>query len=193
MLALYVLYGFCGFRNSYASLSRSCIPLTLFTPSLLLEHVYSVDLDTSLPHSISPSRLCPYCDEPLPPEPTPKLRSLLAAAKRKSYAEPRPSNSRGLRAPPRVYIAACQRHEFETHQIPMAREKGWPAEIDFEALPGRVHRFKSALSAIVKDEGAARGKCVFWEEMMCEVEKTGSRAVTGVKGQFASFEKTQPG
>jgi hypothetical protein len=44
-----------------------------------------------------------------------------------------------------------------------------------------------------KRERGSRSNCVFWKEVMAEVKKKGSRAVAGVRGQFASFEKTQPG
>lgn len=45
------------------------------------------------------------------------------------------------------------------------------------------------------DDGGrgARSKSVFWREVKKEMKKQGSRTVVGVKGQFASFEKTQPG
>jgi hypothetical protein len=46
---------------------------------------------------------------------------------------------------------------------------------------------------IRKKERGSRSNCVFWREVMTEVKKKGSRAVAGVRGQFASFEKTQPG
>ena len=36
-------------------------------------------------------------------------------------------------------------------------------------------------------------RSIFWTEVMDEVKKKGSRAVVGVRGQFANFEKTQPG
>ena len=42
-------------------------------------------------------------------------------------------------------------------------------------------------------ESSPRSSCVFWREVMAEVKMKGSRAVAGVRGQFASFEKTQPG
>lgn len=44
-----------------------------------------------------------------------------------------------------------------------------------------------------KGARSSRSSCVFWREVMAEVKKKGSRAVAGVRGQFASFEKTQPG
>lgn len=44
-----------------------------------------------------------------------------------------------------------------------------------------------------RGDRGSRSSCVFWREVMAEVKKKGSRAVAGVRGQFASFEKTQPG
>ena len=38
-----------------------------------------------------------------------------------------------------------------------------------------------------------KARSIFWTEVMDEVKKKGSRAVVGVQGQFANFEKTQPG
>ncbi|KAG1776575.1 RTC4-like domain-containing protein [Suillus placidus] len=156
---------------------------------------------------VDPSTVCPYCDEPLPRNPTPQLKNLLATAKRKSYPDPRPRNSRGLKAPLGIYISACQRHHFETHSLPEAMEKGWPQSIDFKKVPKRVERMKGALEAIITDtdiysdnedsvDDDARGpraRSDFWREIKKQIKKQGSRTVTGVKGQFASFEKTQPG
>lgn len=113
-----------------------------------------------------------------------------------------------MKAPLTVYISVCQRHRFESHQLPIAIEKGWPKTIDFAKVPARVKKMKKALEAIILDRDdisdaedldtidgsrGARSKSVFWREVKKEVKKQGSRAVVGVKGQFASFEKTQPG
>ena len=38
-----------------------------------------------------------------------------------------------------------------------------------------------------------KARSIFWTEVMNEVKKKGLRAVIGVRGQFANFEKTQPG
>ncbi|KAH7885744.1 RTC4-like domain-containing protein [Phlebopus sp. FC_14] len=155
-----------------------------------------------------PTTICPYCDEDLPAHPTPPLQNLLATARRKSYADPRPRNPRGLKAPLAIYISVCQRHRFETHHLPIAIERGWPTSIDFKKVPDRVKRMKAELEAIILDNGycddgeeddiddisgGPRSRSVFWREVRKEVRKQGSRTVVGVKGQFASFEKTQPG
>ncbi|KAG1793098.1 RTC4-like domain-containing protein [Suillus plorans] len=156
---------------------------------------------------LDPSTVCPYCDEPLPRNPTPQLMNLLSAAKQKSYPDPRPRNSRGLKAPLGIYIAACQRHHFETHSLPEAMEKGWPQSIDFKKVPKRIERMRGALEAIISDchihndnedsvdddAKGPRARSDFWREIKKQIKKQGSRTVTGVKGQFTSFEKTQPG
>jgi hypothetical protein len=163
--------------------------------------------------SIDPSTLCPYCDEPLPPTPTPHLLALLESTRKKSYVDPRPSNPKGLKAPLAAFISVCQRHRFESVKLPEAKRKKWPMVIPFEEVRGRVEKLKGRLQAIIldRDEGAwvsdsdmewtvgrqkekgPRGKSVFWKEIVKEVKKKGSRVVVGVSGQFASFEKTQPG
>jgi hypothetical protein len=143
--------------------------------------------------SLDPSSLCPFCDEKLPLNPSPFYRTLLEAARRKAYPDPRPTNPRGLKAMMGIYISSCKRHRFEAHQIPEAIAKGWPTDINFGKVRERVERLADGLAKLVRDEGSAREESVYWTIVMMEVRKLGSRAVSGVKGQFESFEKTQPG
>lgn len=39
----------------------------------------------------------------------------------------------------------------------------------------------------------AKARSPFWIEVMAEIKSKGLRAVSGVRGQFANFEKAQPG
>ena len=142
---------------------------------------------------MDPSSLCPFCDEELPLNPSPFYRSLLEAARRKAYPDPRPTNPHGLKAMMGIYVASCKRHRFEAHQIPEAMAKGWPTDINFGEVRERVERLADGLAKLVRDEGNAREESIYWTIVMMEVRKLGSRAVSGVKGQFESFEKTQPG
>ncbi|KAI0319654.1 RTC4-like domain-containing protein, partial [Amylostereum chailletii] len=87
----------------------------------------------------------------------------------------------------------CPRHQFETEEIPKARARGWPTEIDFDAVQGRVEGLYEKLRKIRDAEDGAREASVFWQAVMKEVRAMGSRAVAGVKGQFDNFERTQPG
>jgi hypothetical protein len=142
---------------------------------------------------VDPSTLCPFCDENLPRNPSPLYRSLLEAARCKAYPDPRPTNPRGLKALMTVYVASCKRHRFEVHQIPEAIAKGWPTDIDFGRVRERVEKLSDRLAKLVQDEGNARDESIYWTTVIKEVRKVGSRAVSGVKGQFESFQKTQPG
>jgi hypothetical protein len=104
-------------------------------------------------------------------------------------------------------VVVCQRHRFESHQIPKAQSKGWPTKIDFGKVKPRVEALRSKLEALLldkspdaddlilldEDEEKSRDTCQFWTEMMKEVKSKGSRAAASSKGQFASFKTLQPG
>lgn len=155
--------------------------------------------------SVDPKTLCPYCDTPLPTSPTPLLQSLLAKVSKKSSRDPRPANPLGRKAPLATFIAVCQRHRFESQILPEAEQKGWPKTIDWAKVGGRVEAMRDSLQTLINDRddndggeffwatGGPRSKCVFWRDVLSEVKQKGSRAVAGVRGQFANFEKTQPG
>ena len=98
-----------------------------------------------------PSTLCPWCDEPLPTRPSPYLLRLMAAAKTRSASDARPTNPLGLYAAPAVFVNVCQRHRFESVQVPLAKRRGWPTRIDWKGLGGRVCAMRGALEAIVED------------------------------------------
>lgn len=157
--------------------------------------------------NVDPSTLCPWCDQQLPTDPTPRLKSLIESVRSKSYSSPRPSNPLGLGAPLTASVAVCQRHRFESHQIPKAQSKGWPTKIDFRTVKPRVEALRPKLGALVlnkpsdadefilvdEDEEKPRDICPFWTEMMKEVKSKGTRAVASSKGQFANFKAFQPG
>ncbi|RPD76360.1 hypothetical protein L226DRAFT_426183, partial [Lentinus tigrinus ALCF2SS1-7] len=165
------------------------------------------DDDMFLDPSVDPKTLCPWCDERLPDEPTPHLRALISATKRVSRPEDRLTNPLGLRAPPAAFVGVCQRHRFERDWIPRARQKGWPTKIAWDRLADRVIRLEATLQAIVEDvdedfaPSMTHGSCSrrlrkeneFWQEVVKNVRKQGSRQATGVRGQFLHFNKTQPG
>lgn len=45
----------------------------------------------------------------------------------------------------------------------------------------------------VKKRKGPKANCIFWNEVIQEIKEKGSRVVAGVRGQFANFEKAQPG
>jgi hypothetical protein len=169
------------------------------------------------PH-VDPKTLCPYCDTPLPSSPSPLLQNILATTRKKSQRDPRPSNPLGLKAPLAAFIAICQRHRFESQILPEAEKKGWPKTIEWKKLGERIAKMKEMLQALIEDTGqhegednddwevvfqtnknakiskkGAKARSLFWIEVMAEIKSKGLRAVSGVRGQFANFEKAQPG
>lgn len=165
------------------------------------------------------STLCPWCDELLPPVPSPHLQSLIDTARKRSYRDSRPTNPLGLRAPLTVFVAVCQRHTFERVHVPQAQQNGWPMSIQWEELGNRVVRLKGALKRIVDDvdeewlpghtrsedenevdvdedevqQTRPRKGSTFWKDVIRNVKSHGSRQTMGVRNQFSNFAKTQPG
>ncbi|KAJ7506269.1 hypothetical protein B0H11DRAFT_1628325, partial [Mycena galericulata] len=82
----------------------------------------------------------------------------------------------------------CQRHMLESVKLPRAVANGWPTSIDWYDVEDRVLSMKGDLKRILRDPGRpinySNGEAL---------ELNGSRRVNGVEGQFATFEKTQPG
>lgn len=150
----------------------------------------------------------------LPSSPSPLLLRLLSTTKLKSYKDPRPANPLGRKAPLAVFATVCQRHRFESKILPEAERKGWPKTIDWKRLEGRISKMKSQLKALMmQDEsgddsdnisndwevihasssGNTKAKSIFWDELLDEIKKKGMKSISGVQGQFDSFEKAQPG
>ncbi|KAI5825177.1 hypothetical protein K523DRAFT_420219 [Schizophyllum commune Tattone D] len=168
-------------------------PRSTSPSSSAYEPIGDDDPDLSLgPASRDARELCPYCDELLPSSPTPTLTRMLEEVAKKSRPAPRPSNPRGRKAQLRHFAIVCQRHRFERDVLPDAERKGWPKKIDWSALPSRVRRLRDELQEILEDE-IDHGGCVFWKELAKEIKEKGTRAATGVAGQFENFEKVQIG
>lgn len=36
-------------------------------------------------------------------------------------------------------------------------------------------------------------RCMFWKDLVKDLQTSGTKGVKGMQGQFANFEKTQPG
>jgi hypothetical protein len=112
-----------------------------------------------------------------------------------------------------VYAGLCERHTFEAELIPEAIANGWPTSIEWSAVKARVVAMRGPLESILHDPGrrivygqpkaqeslwemsaeGPRMECVFWQELLKELEASGSRHVSGIAGQFATFEKAQTG
>ncbi|EJD34447.1 hypothetical protein AURDEDRAFT_131165 [Auricularia subglabra TFB-10046 SS5] len=136
-----------------------------------------------------PASLCPYCDQPLPENPSDALLDLLRTARAKSRPRPRRNNPHGLKASMAVYIGVCERHRFETKVLPRAIRSGWPTKIDFDLLPDRVKNHRQALDAVLADPRAS----VFFREANDLIAKVGARVAESPMGQYAAFQRFQPG
>ncbi|KAJ7117827.1 RTC4-like domain-containing protein [Mycena epipterygia] len=142
-------------------------------------------------HKTDPKTLCPYCDRPLPAEPSATLEALLEQVFLKSYAQPRPSNPNGRTVSLTVFSSLCERHEFESKEAPKGAKEKWPTRIDWEGLPDRLHRMRGELTRILEDEGD-RIEYGGGVEATQEVQSPGPW-VAGVQGQFATFDKSKTG
>ena len=87
------------------------------------------------------------------------------------------------------YMDMCQRHRFESEQLPTALAAGWPTRINFATLPARVTALRERLEGILDD----KERSVFWHEVKKDIRIKGVRKAMGVVEQFNSFEKSQPG
>ena len=169
---------------------------TVCCPNVYLAYFlssYSTIETVSMSLTVDPSLLCPFCDALLPKPPTPHLKKLMKNAVKKSRPDPRPGNPLGRKAPSAVFGIICQRHQFESEELPKANANGWPSSIDWEKLGHRVKDMRNELEGLLNDLQAGEGVSVFWEEIQLELQKKGSRAVASVQGQFANFDKGQPG
>jgi hypothetical protein len=138
-----------------------------------------------------PDTICPYCYEPMPAIRSPTLLTLLTQARKHARLSPRITNSKGLTAPVERYVDVCQRHSFETELLPHAIAQGWPQEIEFERVPERVKG--EDILAVLRGVVQRPERSWWWNEVLNDVKKGGRRAVVGVQGQFATFDRALPG
>lgn len=155
--------------------------------------------------SVDPTTLCPYCDCVLPTSPSPTLLDMLQTAHLKSQADPRPSNPLARFAPMTVYVDLCHKHQFETRILPEAQAQGWPTQICWPDLQGRIEARESIFQALLDDYNQSsptevgvspqgpRSQSIFWRELMHAIHKNGFNKVQGVQGQLSMFKGIQPG
>lgn len=142
----------------------------------------------------SPSRLCPFCDEPLPRKISTRLKTLIESLVDRSRAAPRPGNPLGRDAPLALSINVCAAHRAEAQTIPQGLKKGWPRKIDFKDLSERIkgRSIRKALEAIVNSPASQRTS-KFWIVACKDIRKRGARVANSVQGQMETFHLTQPG
>jgi len=88
-------------------------------------------------------------------------------------------------------INACTLHRSESKQFPIAEKNGWPMEIDWEDVQRRAKD-----STMVKRLGEvieSKDTNPFWQFAKERAEDVGVALARTAKGQYAVFEKAQPG
>ncbi|KAK6984200.1 RTC4-like domain-containing protein, partial [Favolaschia claudopus] len=139
-----------------------------------------------------PDTLCPYCDTPLPPNPSPLLQQLLASAFENSKAAPRPANPHGRFASITVFVDLCSRHQLESQIFPVAERNGWPTSVDWDGLAARVVGMRGDLENIIRNEDH-REQSIFWRVLDADLKRVGPRKVSSIRGQLSRFQREQPG
>ncbi|KAJ7506222.1 hypothetical protein B0H11DRAFT_1653124, partial [Mycena galericulata] len=99
-----------------------------------------------------PATLCSFCDELLPPSPSPELLELRARLDNISTVDPIPGN-RGHRRPTSMtqVVDYCQKHRLERDILPLAIAGKWPFEPVFEDLFERVLTLGPALIGLCEE------------------------------------------
>ncbi|KAJ3511417.1 hypothetical protein NMY22_g15653 [Coprinellus aureogranulatus] len=87
----------------------------------------------------SGAELCPFCDKPLPSNPSPVLLAALEKLIKVSIPHPVPMNLGHRRAASfQVHIEFCNQHSTEVNDAPKAESQNWPMTVDFNSLPQRI-------------------------------------------------------
>ncbi|GAA5825185.1 hypothetical protein JCM11251_006134 [Rhodosporidiobolus azoricus] len=140
---------------------------------------------------VDPDTLCPFCDNPLPPEPSADLLSLRDYLISRPEAEswPTADNEKHVRMDPKQRAGFCKRHRDETEVIPEGRAKGWPQEMDWEKVERRVKRdCADYLQKVIFGTVPSR----FLDKAQTEAREKGKK-LNDVKSDWTSFEIEQPG
>ncbi|KAK7465386.1 hypothetical protein VKT23_005364 [Stygiomarasmius scandens] len=170
------------------------------SPACRSHRSFSPLSDLSDEEEIDHSKLCPFCDNPLPERPSSILLEMLAEAKSKARRKPRPNNEFGMKVALAICAPACARHQWETEQVPLAEKEGWPTVVDWEEIERRIVEMRGDLESLLYDsvidedgeERSVRELSPFWIKAMKTMERNGTMA-NGVRAEFASFETVNPG
>ncbi|KAH9820109.1 hypothetical protein DFH28DRAFT_924617 [Melampsora americana] len=103
---------------------------------------------------------CPFCGDPLPSEPSDKLRRLKAAL----LAMP---NASSLSFPQTAEF--CDLHRNERDIVPLGIREGWPTAINFEILDKRIQKHANYLTEIINKKTTSK----FLDDAMIKWKKMG--------------------
>ncbi|KAI8066354.1 RTC4-like domain-containing protein [Gongronella butleri] len=140
---------------------------------------------------------CPFCQATLPLTKSKKVRKALAdiLTKDREFLAAQ-EDIQGFRiSRPRRFVshedryAFCQMHELEFTHKPEAKDKGWPASINFDKLPARVRALQFELDGLI--DGTTHS--IYRAEAMRDYETFGIHKARGTLGAMARFDKSIPG
>ncbi|GAA6028781.1 hypothetical protein JCM8097_007392 [Rhodosporidiobolus ruineniae] len=159
-----------------------------------LREVATDDEDDPLlkqPDTVDPDTLCPFCDDLMPPSPSPALLALKKFLITRPNAEEIPTfrNPKAVRLSAIETASFCKRHNAERVTIPEGKARGWPTEHDWDELARRIERdcvehlrqliFGKVDSAFV--------------QLALEAHGEKGKNMRGVAAEFGSFDVEQPG
>ncbi|GAA5948813.1 hypothetical protein JCM3765_003910 [Sporobolomyces pararoseus] len=149
-------------------------------------------LMTQRPAKIDPSTLCPFCDQPLPEQPSERLSSLKSYLLARPHIESRHSfrNSKAKYLPIVEIASFCQLHKVEKTVIPEGRAKGYPVKIDWKALPERIEKdVGPLLTEIITGETPSS----FLDRAKEDWERNNGFKRTNITAEWDSFHLEEPG
>ncbi|GAA6013941.1 hypothetical protein JCM11491_003463 [Sporobolomyces phaffii] len=150
------------------------------------------DLLVNHEEELDPSRLCPFCDQALPDEPSDRLTSLrqylLARPNIESRLSARNPDAKYL---PIVEIASfCQLHKVERTVIPEGIKRGYPMKINWNDLPRRIEtQVGPHLSGIILGATPSR----FIDLAKQDWDKNNGFKRTNITAEWDSFHFEEPG
>lgn len=108
--------------------------------------------DTSYTSESDNQDLCPFCDDPLPSNPSDRLMRLKSVLFALPNIRKREGHPDAMSLPFPQTASFCYLHNAEREVIPMGIRKGWPTSIDFVFLEQRIQDHHNRLSQIIKRE-----------------------------------------
>ncbi len=113
----------------------------------------------------------------------------MTRVRRKAWPNKRYTNPEGLKAPLEAIIDLCNLHRSEVSIIPEGIAKGWPSEIDFDAIPSRLWKLRPKLQDLIDHPSGWH----FFEIAKEDVEVLGSMVTNSTRGQFSASSRTRAG
>ncbi|PLW50924.1 hypothetical protein PCASD_01126 [Puccinia coronata f. sp. avenae] len=155
----------------------------------------------------SKGNLCVFCDEPMPLNPSSKLKKLgqYLQAKPKVQHRREPTNPWALHLPFPLTASYCQMHQAELNIIPHGLAKQWPSTIDFENLSRRVEHLRDHLLSIFNKQvpscymdrainswitlGKHKSQSLFYDINLFELEQPGYYGVQGFQKIYNTLHR----